>query len=122
MFRWNAASVAAVFALLLSQVSNPVTAAAQQAAPTSGPITLDGVLEEPATFDTDVRMIYTRMFFNALVQYDSDNHQSTSNLRCNIIHRPLSDVYLVYHERRDERTGVLVTRAVIAKVTSLMAF
>jgi uncharacterized protein DUF5916/cellulose/xylan binding protein with CBM9 domain len=64
----------------------------------------------------------TRMFFNALVQYNSDNHQWTSNLRFNIIHRPLSDFFLVYNERRDERTGQMLTRAVIAKLTYMMAF
>jgi len=64
----------------------------------------------------------TRMFFNALVQYNSDNHQWTSNLRFNVIHRPLSDFYLVYNERRDERTGQMLTRAVIAKMTYMVAF
>ncbi|MBI2189129.1 MAG: carbohydrate binding family 9 domain-containing protein [Acidobacteria bacterium] len=64
----------------------------------------------------------TKMFFNALVQYNSDNRQWTSNLRFNIIHRPLSDFYLVYNERRDERSGILLSRAVIAKMTYLMAF
>ena len=64
----------------------------------------------------------TKMFFNALVQYNSDNQQWTSNLRFNIIHRPLSDFFLVYNERRDDRTGVMLSRAVIAKMTYLMAF
>jgi len=64
----------------------------------------------------------TKVFFNALVQYNSDNHQWTSNLRFNIIHRPLSDFFLVYNERRDERTGQMLSRAVIAKLTYLMAF
>jgi len=64
----------------------------------------------------------TKMFFNALVQYNSDNHQWTSNLRFNIIHRPLSDVFLVYNERRDERSGILLSRALIAKMTYLVAF
>jgi hypothetical protein len=64
----------------------------------------------------------TRMFFNALVQYNSDNHQWTSNLRLNVIHRPLSDFFLVYNERRDERTGQMLTRAVIAKMTYMVAF
>ena len=32
-----------------------------------------------------------------------------SNLRFNVIHRPLSDFFLVYNERRDERTGELLT-------------
>jgi hypothetical protein len=64
----------------------------------------------------------TKMFFNALVQYNSDNAQWTSNLRFNIIHRPLSDFFLVYNERRDERTGQMLTRALIAKMTYLVAF
>jgi hypothetical protein len=64
----------------------------------------------------------TKMFFNALVQYNSDNHQWTSNLRFNVIHRPLSDFFLVYNERRDERTGQMLTRAVIAKMTYMVAF
>ena len=41
----------------------------------------------------------TKMFVNALVQYNSDTRQWTSNLRFNIIHRPLSDFFLVYNER-----------------------
>src|SRR4029453_13593443 len=64
----------------------------------------------------------TRVFFNALVQYNSDTRQWTSNLRFNIIHRPLSDFFLVYTDRRDERTAPLPNRAVIAKLTYLVAF
>ena len=64
----------------------------------------------------------TKMFFNALVQYNSDNRQWTSNLRFNFIHRPLSDFFVVYNERRDERTGQMLSRAVIAKMTYLVAF
>jgi hypothetical protein len=64
----------------------------------------------------------TKMFFNALVQYNTDSSQWTSNLRFNIIHRPLSDFFLVYNERRDERTGRMLSRALIAKMTYLMAF
>jgi hypothetical protein len=64
----------------------------------------------------------TKVFINALLQYSTDTHQLSSNIRFNIIHRPLSDIFLVYNERRDERSGELVDRAVIAKVTYLMAF
>jgi uncharacterized protein DUF5916/cellulose/xylan binding protein with CBM9 domain len=64
----------------------------------------------------------TKMFVNALVQFNSDNRQWTSNLRFNLIHRPLSDFFLVYNERRDERTGDMLSRAVIAKMTYLVAF
>jgi hypothetical protein len=64
----------------------------------------------------------TKMFFNALLQYNTDSQQWSSNLRFNIIHRPLSDFFLVYNERRDERTSALIDRALIAKVTYLVAF
>ena len=64
----------------------------------------------------------TKTFVNALVQYNSDNRQWTSNLRFNLIHRPLSDFFIVYNERRDEQTGNMLSRAVIAKMTYLVAF
>jgi len=64
----------------------------------------------------------TRMFVNALVQYNTDTHQWSSNVRLDIIHRPLSDIYLVYNERRDYRSGDLIARAIIAKMTYLFAF
>ena len=64
----------------------------------------------------------TSMFANALVQYNTDNRQWTSNLRFNIIHRPLSDFFLVYNEKRDDRTGLMLSRAVIAKMTYMVAF
>ena len=64
----------------------------------------------------------TKMFVNALLQYNSDSRQWSSNLRFNVIHRPLSDFFLVYNERRDDRTGDRIDRALIAKLTYLMAF
>jgi hypothetical protein len=64
----------------------------------------------------------TKMFANALVQYNTDNRQWTSNIRFNIIHRPLSDIFIVYNERRDDRTGLMISRAVIAKMTYMVAF
>jgi hypothetical protein len=63
----------------------------------------------------------TNVFLNALVQYNSDSKQWTSNVRFNVIHRPLSDFFLVYNERRDSVTGDMVDRAVIAKVTYMFA-
>ena len=62
------------------------------------------------------------MFLNALVQYNSSRRQWNSNIRFNIIHRPLSDFFLVYNERRDERSGDLLDRALVAKMTYMMAF
>ena len=63
----------------------------------------------------------TKMFVNALLQYNTDNRQWSSNIRFNLIHRPLSDLFLVYNERRDERTNT-TDRAFVAKMTYLMAF
>ena len=64
----------------------------------------------------------TKVFVNALVQYNTDTNQWSSNMRLDIIHRPLSDIYLVYNERHDSRSGQLLSRAVIAKMTYLFAF
>ena len=64
----------------------------------------------------------TRMFVNALLQYNTDARQWSSNVRFNFIHRPLSDFFLVYNERRDTRSGEMQNRALIAKMTYLMAF
>jgi hypothetical protein len=63
----------------------------------------------------------TIMFLNALVQYNSDARQINSNIRFNIIHRPLSDIFIVYNERRDSVSRDLLDRAVIAKVTYMFS-
>ncbi len=63
----------------------------------------------------------TIMFMNALVQYNSDAHQVNSNIRFNIIHRPLSDIFIVYNERRDSVTHGLLDRALIGKVTYMIS-
>ena len=64
----------------------------------------------------------TKVFVNALVQYNTDTQQWSSNVRLDIIHRPLSDIYVVYNERHDAQTGSMLSRALIAKMTYLMAF
>ncbi|MEW6322818.1 MAG: DUF5916 domain-containing protein [Acidobacteriota bacterium] len=64
----------------------------------------------------------TQVFVNALLQYNTDTRQWSSNARLNIIHRPLSDIYLVYNERRDSRSGDMIDRAIVAKMTWLIAF
>jgi Domain of unknown function (DUF5916)/Carbohydrate family 9 binding domain-like len=64
----------------------------------------------------------TKVFLNALLQYNNDARQWSSNVRLNIIHRPLSDIFLVYNERRDSRSGDMIDRALVAKMTYLFAF
>ena len=64
----------------------------------------------------------TKMFVNALLQYNTDSHQLSSNIRFNVIHRPLSDFFFVYNEHRDEHSGLLQDRSLIAKLTYMVAF
>lgn len=64
----------------------------------------------------------TRMFLNALLQYNTDARQWSSNVRFNFIHHPLSDIFLVYNERRDTTNGDLIDRSIIAKMTWMVAF
>ncbi len=62
----------------------------------------------------------TRAFLNALIQYNSDARQWSSNVRFNLIHRPLSDLFVVYNEGRASTTGTLANRAVIVKLTYMI--
>jgi hypothetical protein len=64
----------------------------------------------------------TKVFLNALLQYNTDARQWSSNVRFNVIHRPLSDIFLVYNERRNSQTGEMIDRAIVAKMTYLIAF
>ena len=41
-----------------------------------------------------------RMFLNAFVQHNSDTDTWLSNVRFNLIHRPLSDIFVVWNETR----------------------
>lgn len=63
-----------------------------------------------------------RLFLNGFFQYNADTHQVSSNIRFNFIHHPLSDLYLVYNDRRDTLSGQLVERTFIVKVTNLFSF
>jgi hypothetical protein len=73
-------------------------------------------------FSTRVNVGFsTTAFLNALVQYNSDSRQWSSNVRFNVIHRPLSDFFIVYNERRNSLSGDLVDRALIAKVTYMIS-
>lgn len=80
------------------------------------------------SFATDLvgaKVIYgftPRAFFNAYVQYNTDTHLVSSNLRFNWTHHPLSDIYLVYNDTRDTTLGQLRERALIVKVTNLFNF
>jgi hypothetical protein len=66
--------------------------------------------------------INTRMFLNALIQYNSVRNQVTSNVRFDFIHRPLSDLYLVYNEARDTSGLGRDDRVFTVKYTHMLAF
>ena len=61
------------------------------------------------------------MFLNALIQYNSESRQISSNVRFNLTYKPLSDLFLVYNERRTT-TGEVTERAFIAKLTYVLDF
>jgi hypothetical protein len=72
-----------------------------------------------------VRLLYaftTRAFFNTFLQYNSTTDQFSANTRFNIIHRPLSDFFVVYNERRDTVTGALIDRGLAVKFTNMFDF
>ncbi|HVH25751.1 MAG TPA: DUF5916 domain-containing protein [Vicinamibacterales bacterium] len=79
-------------------------------------------------FITDLvglRMVYAftgRASLNAFVQFNTDTNQVSSNIRFNFIHHPLSDLYLVYNDRRDTTYGAVMERSFIVKVTRLFDF
>jgi len=63
-----------------------------------------------------------RMFLNALIQYDSDDEEVLSNVRFNFMYKPLSDLYLVYNERRDVTDNMVLDRALTLKLTYVLPF
>jgi len=65
----------------------------------------------------------TNMFLDSLVQYDQDRHRFNANLRFNLIHHPLSDLFVVYNEQQiTNRPEIRAGRSVILKVTRMMSF
>jgi hypothetical protein len=65
----------------------------------------------------------TNMFLDSLLQYNTDVKQFNANVRFNLIHRPLSDLFVVYNEQQfTERPEVAPGRAVILKYTQMLSF
>jgi hypothetical protein len=64
----------------------------------------------------------TRLYLSAYVQYNAATEELVSNFRFNFIHSPLSDLFVVYTERRHtEGLGVL-DRVFTVKVTKMFEF
>ncbi len=66
----------------------------------------------------------TRLFGNALIQYNSQTGSFSTNLRVRFIYRPGSDFFIVFNERRDVEAGRWspANRAFILKLTYLRWF
>ena len=69
----------------------------------------------------------TRMFLSAFIQYNSVTRQLASNIRYQLIHRPLSDLFLVYNDTQfidvSRPTALQVpARALTLKYTHLFSF
>ncbi|HSG08117.1 MAG TPA: DUF5916 domain-containing protein [Longimicrobiales bacterium] len=66
--------------------------------------------------------VSTTLNFSGFVQYNDAADEMVTNLRADLIHAPLSDLFLLYTERRSTTgTGVL-ERFVTMKVTRLLIF
>jgi hypothetical protein len=66
----------------------------------------------------------TRTFLDTLVQYNTDLKQWSANVRFDLIHRPLSDLFIVYNEQRltGTPTPINTGRGLIVKYTHMLAF
>lgn len=63
------------------------------------------------------------MFVDVLVQYDPASKLLNSNVRFNLIHHALSDLFLVWNEQRFETgEGIRPGRSLTLKVTQMVAF
>jgi hypothetical protein len=63
------------------------------------------------------------MFIDALSQYDPTSKQLNANVRFNLIHHPLSDLFIVYNDQRFLTADAPIAgRSLIVKFTQMMAF
>ena len=63
------------------------------------------------------------MFIDALSQYDPSSKQLNANVRFNLIHHPLSDLFLVYNDQRFLTPDAPIAgRSLVVKFTQMMAF
>lgn len=90
----------------------------------------DGELDVPA--GSFVNSVYTAranysfspaMFVDALAQYDPTTEQLNANVRFNLIHHPLSDLFIVYNDQRFLTADAPVAgRSIAVKVTQMLSF
>jgi hypothetical protein len=76
---------------------------------------------------SSARVVYaftTRLFVSALVQHNSLDRKLVTNLRLNFIHRPGSDLFVVFNEDRGDGLTLrpVVHRGFAMKLTYLVRF
>jgi hypothetical protein len=64
----------------------------------------------------------TRRFGDVTVQYSTVNRQPLINARLDIVHHPLSDLFVTYTDVRDSFAGVALDRTLTVKFTQLFQF
>jgi hypothetical protein len=64
----------------------------------------------------------TNMFLDTLVQYRNDVRQFSANVRFNLIHRPLSDFFIVYNESQFTDVSQPAGRGLVVKYTQMFSF
>ena len=62
--------------------------------------------------------ISNNKWLNALIQYNGEDREVSSNIRFNWMFKPLSDLYVVYNERRS--SDAVLDRALILKLTYVL--
>ena len=64
----------------------------------------------------------SNMFLDTLLQYRNDVKQFAANVRFNLIHRPLSDFFVVYNESQLVDSVQTAGRGVVVKYTQMFSF
>lgn len=64
----------------------------------------------------------TNMFLDTLIQYRNDVKQFSANVRFNLIHRPLSDFFIVYNESQFTDSTQSAGRGLVVKYTQMFSF
>ena len=88
-------------------------------------ISLDLPKAEFTTTLVNLRTGYSfssNMFLDTLLQYRNDVKQFSANVRFNLIHRPLSDFFIVYNESQFTDTTQRAGRGLVVKYTQMFSF
>ena len=88
-------------------------------------ISLDLPKAEFTTTLVNLRTGYSfssNMFLDTLLQYRNDVKQFSANVRFNLIHRPLSDFFIVYNESQFTDATQSAGRGLVVKYTQMFSF